>query len=702
MEIMTPRPEIDREPETPTEPDSAASAAVATAPDEQVQPAPTPAADPGAELPVPNGVEAVAEVAPSPVAEAAPTDGIEAAVDLTPDEQGEAAETAPAVDAAPIAASGGETDAEMASQLTEAAAATAVLPEAPEAQEAPKAPEASAAPAEADAGPAEPVELAEPVERVEPIQPAEPAPPESTERVELVPPAEPARAAPTAEAETPVPGAAWGYVDAEGNVWQRGGELHQGRVVGRATGHNPALALAFFAREFERVDERARALAAEVAAASHKAPFLGRVRRLLEEAPKTEGIGDFDDLIRRLHALEADVVGELARRREAKERLAARAEALQDSTEWKAAGDELRALFEQWKSVGSLARDEEQALWERFNTARQAFYARRQAFFAERERERAENLAKKEDLGARAEALRDSTDWRATAEALKALQAEWKTVGSAGREQDQALWARFRGAMDVFFANRAAAFAENKRKKLALCEAAEALGESTDWSSTSATLKGLQEQWKQIGYAGGNEDDALWGRFRRALDAFYARRSEVYAERDRAYGENLRQKEALVNEAEALLVADDMRGATQRIKALQEEWRAIGPVPRERADEIWTRFRAACDGVFRRAREEWERRQTAARTGLKDSLDRQRAFARELMDSIARDDELLGRWREQLAGLRPGGREAEIRRDLEGKIASVEERVRGKQARIEQLLASIAEAEARLTAEASR
>jgi hypothetical protein len=504
------------------------------------------------------------------------------------------------------------------------------------------------------------------------------------------------------DVETLAPaGTAWGYIDDEGNVWQRDGELHRGRVVGRATGHNPALALAFFAREFERVDERARALAAEVAAASNKAPFLGRVRRLLEEAPKVEGVGDFDGLIRRLQALEGEIVGELVRRRESKERLAARAGALQDSTEWKATGDELRALFEEWKGVGTLGRDEEQALWERFNSARQAFYGRREAFFAERERERAEHLARKEDLCVRAEALQDSTDWKATGDALKALQAEWKSVGSAGREHDQALWARFRGAMDVFFANRAANFAENKRRKLALCEAAEALAESNDWSSTSATLKGLQEQWKLTGFAGGDEDDALWARFRRGLDAFYARRSEVYAERDRAYGENLRQKEALVNEAESLLVAD-VRTAIPRVKELQEAWKAIGPVPRERADEVWTRFRAACDGVFARAREERERRETAYRTNLKDSLDRQRAFARELMDAIARDDELLARWQEQLATLRPGGREPEIRRDLEAKIAGVEERIQGKQTRIEQLLAQIAEAEARTPGIGSR
>jgi hypothetical protein len=509
---------------------------------------------------------------------------------------------------------------------------------------------------------------------------------------------------PAAETEsvTEVPGAEWGYLDDEGTLWQRDGELHKGRALGKTTGANPAIAFGFYAGQFDQFVRRVEPLAAEIEAASNKAPFLGRVRRLAEQAPTIEGLGDFDALIRRLQAIEAGISDELAGRREQKDRLAARAEALQESTDWKAAGDELRVLFEEWKTVGTLGREEEQALWERFNTARQTFYGRREAFFAERNQERADNLAKKEDLCARAEALQDSTDWKATSNALKAFQAEWKGVGSAGREQDQALWARFRGAMDVFFANRTAQYAENKRTKESICAAAEALADSTDWAATGSTLKGLQEQWKQTGFAGGDVDDAFWTRFRRALDAFYGRRSENFAERDRHYGENLGQKEALVAETEALLLSDDFRTATQRVKALQEQWRTIGPVPRERADEIWNRFRTACDTVFTRARDERERRQNAWKTTLKDSLDRQRAFARELMDSIGRDDELLDRWQGQLDALRPGGREAEVRRDLASKIAGLQQRILGKQNRIEELLVQIAEMDARLAAEASR
>jgi hypothetical protein len=503
-------------------------------------------------------------------------------------------------------------------------------------------------------------------------------------------------------ADGAVPGAEWATIDDEGNVRQRDGDLYTGRVIGRITGHNPALALAFYARQFDQFAGEAQALEDEARAAGNPAAYFGRIRRTLEQIPTVDGIGDFDGLIRRLHALEGDLRTELDRRRAAKERLAARAEELAVSTDWKATGDELRAMFEEWKGVGTVGRDHEQALWERFNTARQAFYTHREIYFAERERERQANLAKKEDLCERAEALQDSTEWKATGDALKGLQTEWKATGTAGREQDQALWSRFRGAMDVFFESRAARFESNKQAKRDLCAAAEALQDSTEWSAASATLKGLQEQWKQVGFAGGEEDDALWARFRRALDAFYARRSEVFAERDRAYGDNLRQKEALIAEAEELLAAGDLRNGTQRVKALQEQWKAIGPVPRERAEPTWQRFRAACDAIFNGAREERERRQNLWRSNLKESLERQRAFAKELMEAIARDDELLDRWKGQLETLRPGGREPEIRQDLETKITAAEARIQQKQRRFEEILTSIAELEGRLALETAR
>ena len=120
--------------------------------------------------------------------------------------------------------------------------------------------------------------------------------------------------------------------------------------------------------------------------------------------------------------------------------------------------------------------------------------------------ERAENFAKKTALSERAEALAESTNWIQTADEIKKLQAEWKTIGPVTRGQEKAVWERFRAACDRFFtrrhadlAERKAAWAENSAKKEALCVKAEALRESTDWEPAAADLRRLQAEWKTIG-----------------------------------------------------------------------------------------------------------------------------------------------------------------------------------------------------------
>src|SRR5829696_7510149 len=115
---------------------------------------------------------------------------------------------------------------------------------------------------------------------------------------------------------------------------------------------------------------------------------------------------------------------------------------------------------------------------------------------------------------------------------MRNLMAEWKTVGSAGRESDDALWSRFRAAQQIFFDRRSSTYDENKRRKEELCTQAEAVSDSTDWRATADTLKGLQAGWKEIGPVGSREtEDQLWNRFRAATQAFFDRRGSSFADR---------------------------------------------------------------------------------------------------------------------------------------------------------------------------
>ena len=129
---------------------------------------------------------------------------------------------------------------------------------------------------------------------------------------------------------------------------------------------------------------------------------------------------------------------------------------------------------------------------------------------------------------------------------------------------------------------------------MALCERAEALADSTNWIQTADEIKRLQAEWKTIGPVTRGQEKAIWERFRIPCDRFFTRRHQDLAQRKGMWTENLAKKEALCARAEALAESTDWDSAAAEIKALQAEWKAIGPVKKTRSEAIWQRFRGAC------------------------------------------------------------------------------------------------------------
>ncbi|MCC6790231.1 MAG: DUF349 domain-containing protein [Thermomicrobiales bacterium] len=427
----------------------------------------------------------------------------------------------------------------------------------------------------------------------------------------------------------------------------------------------------------------------DVFAAPHKVYLLGKVRKAAAAAGDSE-------LAIHLKTVQADILHQVSERKSAKEALCERAEALKDSTAWKVTGDAFKALFEEWKQVGAAGRELDDQLWARFNAARGTFNERRAKHFEEREQVWAANREKKEALCERAEALADSTDWKATADAIRNLQAEWKTVGSAGREKDEALWARFNGAKQRFFDQRTTVWETNRARKAALVSDAEALKDSTDWRGAGDALKAMQAEWKNVGPAGREHEDELWTRFRAATQAFFDRRSSTFAERNKSERDNLAKKQELCVRAEALVYTGDSIAASREAKDLQAQWKEIGPVPREQSDALWNRFRQACDKIFENAHGERDRQQNEWHTRMREAMTRKREQLNSLRESISHDEANIERWRETLSSLKPGGKSDELGKSLEDKIIDVMDRIRGKQERVEDLRTSINDIEAKL------
>jgi uncharacterized protein DUF349 len=276
---------------------------------------------------------------------------------------------------------------------------------------------------------------------------------------------------------------------------------------------------------------------------------------------------DFEDVTRRLKAAQAALTPKVQELRAIEdwqrwanvgiqEALCEKMEALTSQENAEEVARRVRELQQQWRQAADVPRAQGEALWRRFKAAHDVVWARCEAQFAAEAQARAENLAKKTTLCERAEALAESTNWIQTAEEIKRMQADWKTIGPVSRGREKAIWDRFRVACDRFFtrrhddlAQRKTVWAGNLAKKEVLCAQAEALAESTEWDAAAAEIKRLQGEWKTIGPVKKSRSEAVWQRFRSACDRFFVRYSQRH---EIAKGERAAAREAICSELEAL------------------------------------------------------------------------------------------------------------------------------------------------------
>ena len=255
------------------------------------------------------------------------------------------------------------------------------------------------------------------------------------------------------------------------------------------------------------------------------------------------------------------------------------------------------------------AKQDREDLMVRLQAVRTALTPRIQELREAEEWKRWANVQVQEELCAKMEALIPlaETDPEKSSNEMRTLQERWKPVAAAPRSQAETLWTRFKTAQEQvydkckdFFAQQATERIENLKKKESLCARAESMSDSTDWVKTADAMKGLQAEWKAIGPVTRGNEKAVWERFRAACDKFFTRRQDDLKQRKQDWTENLKRKEALVAEAKQLSESTEWEQAASRIKRLQVEWKAVGPVKKSKSDAIWNEFRGACDLFFER------------------------------------------------------------------------------------------------------
>jgi hypothetical protein len=414
--------------------------------------------------------------------------------------------------------------------------------------------------------------------------------------------------APTAVPTDPQPGAAdavpvvpasdptaWGRVDEDGTVYVRtaAGE----RPVGSWQAGEAAEGLAHYGRRFDDLATEVALLEARLAAhTGNPGEIKTKAEELAEQILTAAAVGDLDHLALRARAMvsmaETAVAANRAEKAKAraaqiarKEALAAEAEKIaEDSTQWKAAGDRLKTIVEEWKTIKGIDRKTDEALWQRFAAARDAFGRRRGAHFAELDKQRSEARAAKSELIAEAERLSTSTEWGPTSAAMRTLMDRWKAVPRVGRDTDDDLWKKFRAAQDVFFAARTASdqarssdeLANQKLKEELLAEA-EKLDPANRGNQNA--LRKIQERYDAVGHVPRGAMRELEDRMRAVEEKF---RGAVESARPRVQPENplLTSMRAAVTKAEDQLTKAQAAGDARRISeaetnlATRREWLA--------------------------------------------------------------------------------------------------------------------------------
>ncbi|BCL16367.1 DUF349 domain-containing protein [Micromonospora sagamiensis] len=381
---------------------------------------------------------------------------------------------------------------------------------------------------------------------------------------------------------------AFGRVDADGTVYVKTADGE--RVVGSWQAGAPEEGLAHFARRFaDLVTEVDLAEARLNSGAADASGSLTTIRRLRDSLAEAHVVGDIDALAARLDKLAAlaeEKAGEARAARDAarveavarKTALVEEAEKLAaESTGWKTAGDRLKEILDEWKTIRGIDKKTDGELWKRFAAARDGFTRRRGAHFATLDAQRKQAQSAKEQLVAEAESVKESTDWAATANRLKDLMAEWKAAPRASKEAEQKLWERFRAAQDAFFTRRSEVFSArdneqraNLERKQALLAEAEALNVDGDPRGAQAKLRDIQAQWHEAGRVPRDAAAGLERRLRAVDDR--VREAMDSAWRRTAPQDNplLAQMRAQVAEAEERLTRAQAAGDAKRIREAEQ------------------------------------------------------------------------------------------------------------------------------------
>ncbi|RUT77858.1 DUF349 domain-containing protein [Ancylomarina longa] len=279
---------------------------------------------------------------------------------------------------------------------------------------------------------------------------------------------------------------------------------------------------------------------------------------------------------------------------------------------------EFRELQKKWHEIGMVPQQALKNMWDTYHHHVENFYDYIKINKELRDLDLKKNLALKIRLCEEAEKLIDEPSVVKAFNTLQKHHEQWREIGPVPREQKEDLWTRFKSATTIinrkhqgFYENLKSDQKKNLEQKEVLCEKAEAIanaeiGSHKDWNTTSKQIIDLQKEWRTIGFAPKKDNNRIYQRFRAACDLYFNRKRDYYLQLKDVLNENLVKKTSLCVTAEELQDSTDWKETTEKLIAIQKQWKKTGPVPRKVSEELWLRFRAACDKFFNNKAEHYD------------------------------------------------------------------------------------------------
>ncbi len=363
----------------------------------------------------------------------------------------------------------------------------------------------------------------------------------------------------------------------------------------------------------------------------------------------------------------------------------------------------LQELRARWKEIGPVPVEQNEEIWQRFCAAANEVDRRRREYYEQRKEEYDNNLLAKQALVEKATELTekrpDSTkEWNEVTTALDELLKMWKTIGPVPREVNEEIWQRFKGLIDKHYSDKKEYFSSirdeqeaNYQKKVELCLKAEAIVGREDWKKATQELIELQQEWKTIGATSRKVSEKVWHRFRKACDAFFAKKSEFFEERRSSEEENLAKKEAILAELKAHVFGDNKDENLSAIKDFQRRWAEVGFVPMADKERLHKEFRGEIDRIFEQLKiNAREAEETAYRQRIQNAGGDAARFVmnekQELQERIEKLRSDLALWENNLGFLANSKQADLLKQEFEKKMQGARQQIALLQAKIRILI----------------